>query len=177
MGYPWSRASHHGGKGRSGVDYWEGVGYNLPLSQDQKQRSNHYAILIQCLLSSGGSYPLWRLRPRHPVVPASRENSRKVNLSWWSVATEWTHPAAFKHKGLVISPQFNVRTTAWPGPANTHVSSSYNFKFKVPLSRLYGIWPFYPEKSNLVYADLLNSRVSYCEKQKKGRREREVTDF
>ena len=93
--------------------------------------------------------------------------------------TVQTHLAAFKHKGLVIGPQLNVRPTAWPGPANTHVSSGHHLKLKIPFSRSHCIRPLYPEKSDLVYADFLHSWVSYREKQRELRvqRERENTEL
>lgn len=90
--------------------------------------------------------------------------------------TVQTHPAAFKHKGLIISPQLNIRPTAWSGPAHTHVSSGHHLKLKIPLSRSHCIRPLYSEESDLVYADFLHSWVSYHEKEgelgvQKGERE------
>lgn len=87
------------------------------------------------------------------------------NLDWGYADTIQTHPAAFKHKGLVIGTQLNVRPTARPGPANAHVSSGHHLKLKIPFSGSHRIRPLYPEKSDLVYADFLHSWVSYCEKE------------
>ena len=78
-------------------------------------------------------------------------------------STSQTHPAAFKHKGLVIRPQLNVGSAAWPGPANTHVASGHHLELEIPLSRSHGIRALYPEKADLVYADFLHSWVSYQE--------------
>lgn len=111
-------------------------------------------------------------RDPHLVLPTPREMfGEKKHLDG---GCDQTHPAAFEHKGLVIGPQCNVRPTAWPGPADTHVSSSHHLKLEIPLSRSHCIGSLYPEESNLVDADFLHSWVRYCEKERKqstGRKE------
>lgn len=116
-------------------------------------------------LASDGGDSLWSQRFRHSELPIAKEMFGEEKL-WGHVDTTQTHPAAFKHKGLIIGSQLNVGPTAWPGPANAHVSSSHHLKLKIPLSRSHCVRPLYPEKSNFIYADFLHSWVSYCEKER-----------
>lgn len=57
------------------------------------------------------------------------------------------YPISIKDEGLVIYSELHIRSAAWSGPANPHVSSTQSLKLKVPLPRLHRVGLLHTEEA------------------------------
>lgn len=98
----------------------------------------------------------------HAPGDSSLQNQEPTNFSVWCSA-KYTHLEAIKSKGTFVRAKLLIRLTAWPAPANPHVTRSDCLELKIPPSCLDSVGLLSTEDSEPLPGATTHFRSGSCE--------------